>query len=518
MKNTFIKSTIILSIAALISKVLGSLFRIPLQNIAGDEVLGIFTLVYPVYMVALTLSVAGIPIAISKLIAEARAKNDAEKVREIFLTSSVLASLFGLLSFILIYSFSGYIAEVLGGPSTRLALIVVTGTLLIAPYMAVYRGFFQGHGNMTPTALSQVLEQFIRVGFILAAAYLMVNRLYASEDIAGGIMIGSIIGAAASLIYLRISFVKSQYRVQKSGKAFSWPVFKKLSKTILKISIPICIGAITMALLNLADSISVPTGLKAYGNTEADINSLYGIYGRGLALVQIVTVFATSIVLPLIPAISAKITKKDSLGTKRIMEDTFFLTHLISWPAAIGLFVLTLPINLALFGDFQGSNILAVISLSSVFTSLTVLSTGILQGIGKEKMAAWIIMGGVLVKLGLNFFLVNSIGLIGAAISTLVVYLLIFFTNLYFIGKYESFYFVSRKIVVVIVSSIIMGAIIGIPMLFLEFGDWSRLAAFGYLAISAVIGAIIYFGLLIAGKAADSSLLAKVPVVGRFFN
>lgn len=209
MKNTLLKSTLILSIAALLSKILGSLFRIPLQNIAGDEVLGIFTLVYPVYMVALTLSVAGIPIAISKLIAEARAKGDDQEIKHIFNVSGVLASLFGLTSFLLIYAFSHQLAEVLGGPSTRPALIVVALTLLIAPYMAVYRGFFQGYENMAPTAVSQVIEQFVRVGLILIVAVIMVQNLYSDQEVAGGIMIGSFLGAAASLVYLRLLYQRT---------------------------------------------------------------------------------------------------------------------------------------------------------------------------------------------------------------------------------------------------------------------------------------------------------------------
>lgn len=201
MNNTFVKSALILSVATLLSKILGSIFRIPLQNIAEDEVLGIFSLVYPVYMVALTLSVAGIPVAISKLISEALVHNDQDTVHKIYRPSTILTAMFGLLSFILIFSFSGPIADVLGGQSTKLALIVVSATLLIAPYMAVYRGYFQGFQDMRPTAISQVLEQFIRVGFILAIAYIMVQRNYSDELVSGGVM------ARHSSAPLRLRFI-----------------------------------------------------------------------------------------------------------------------------------------------------------------------------------------------------------------------------------------------------------------------------------------------------------------------
>ncbi|MEW9502279.1 putative polysaccharide biosynthesis protein [Jeotgalibacillus marinus] len=512
MKNKFIMSTLILSMAALVSKILGSMFRIPLQNIAGDEVLGIFTLVYPVYMVALTLSVAGIPISISKLIAEARAKEDPEQIRNIFLTSGILATLFGVSFFILLYSFSGQVAEVLGGPSTRLALVVVSCTLLIAPYMAVYRGFFQGYGIMTPTAISQVIEQFVRVGIILVIAFYMVNHLYSNEDVAGGIMIGSSLGAVASLVYLRILYMRSNIRV-KAASSFNAQQFANTSKLILRISIPISIGAITMALLNLVDSISIPTSLKSFGNTQDDINYLYGIYGRGLTLVQIVTVFATSIVLPLVPSISAKLTQNDHKGTIKLIENTYFLTDVISWPAAIGLVALTYPINFALFTNLEGSNVLAIISFSSLFTSLTVLGTGILQGMNKAKLAAWIIIGGVLSKLFLNIILVNVYGLIGAAISTAIVYLLLFIINTYFIWKHSKFNYFSKKIATVLVSSMIMGVLIGFPSLVVNVEELSRTVALIYVGALIIGGVIIYFSLLLLCKVIDKDIVKRIPFI-----
>lgn len=515
MKNTLIKSTLILSIAALLSKVLGSLFRIPLQNIAGDEVLGIFTLVYPVYMVALTLSVAGIPIAISKLIAEARAKDDQQKVKNIFFTSGILALIFGITSFLIIYSFSPQIAAVLGGESTRLALIVVSCTLLVAPYMAVYRGYFQGHQDMTPTAVSQVIEQFIRVGLILLVAVYLVDRFYSDAQIAGGIMIGSIIGAIGSLLYLRILYNRSSVKVAK-GLPYKLADFKGTAKTILKISIPICIGAITMALLNLIDSITIPTALKMHGIATEDINFLYGIYGRGLALVQIVTVFAASVILPLIPSISAKLANNDQVGSRKLIESTFFLTYLLSVPAAVGLVVLTLPINLGLFTDLQGSTVLAIVSFSSLFTSLTVLGTGVLQGINKARLGAWIIVIGVVIKLFLNLLLVNLYGLEGAAISTAAIYIILFLLNAIAIRRYTGFSYFPKKTGTIIFASLVMGAAIGLPSYLLNVEELSRLAALLYVGAAVAVGGIIYFVLLLVMKAVDQSILQRIPLIKKF--
>lgn len=507
--NLLIKSTLILSGAAILSKILGSIFRIPLQNIAGDEVLGIFSLVYPFYMVALTLSVAGIPLAISIMISNARASGDQEQINDIFWTSSVLSLFFGAASFIVIYLFSHPIAFLLGGSSTRPALLIVSATLLIAPYMAVYRGFFQGYADMKPTAVSQVIEQFVRVGIILfAALYLSLNQ-FEDDIIAGGIMVGSFIGAAASFVYLRTLFHRSLYTV-KGRYSFNKAGFVKTGKGILKLSIPISIGALTMALLNVMDSLTVPLSLKAGGVAGDSINYLYGVYGRGLALVQILTVFSTSIVLPLIPAISSKMTLNDRAGAKDAIGFSVYLVLIFSLPAAIALPLVVDPINFTLFTNTEGSTAMAIILAGSFLTSLAILGTGILQGIGKAKIGALIILIVAVLKVLLNIILVKEYGIAGAAISTTLVYLLLVLTNTYILWKQLRDHFLSRKIMGIIAASVIMGLLMAIGRFFVPFDEYSRSTAFFYVVLFLFGGTLIYTMLLIAFKVVGMDSFNKI--------
>ncbi|WP_404455673.1 polysaccharide biosynthesis protein [Virgibacillus necropolis] len=513
-KSTFVKSTLILSLATLLSKILGSIFRIPLQNIAGDEVLGIFSLVYPVYMVALILSVAGIPIAISKLIAEARSNDEHANIKEIYITASILAILFGIISFSLIYSFSSSIAAALGGPGTRLALIVVAATLLVAPYMAVYRGFFQGFEDMRPTAISQVIEQFIRVGLILLVAYYLVSKGFSNNVVAGGVMIGSVAGALVSLLYLRLKYNRSPLKLSPVDN-FSYQRFIIWSKKILKVSVPIAIGTITMALLNFVDSFTIPYGLESAGFETSNINYLYGIYGRGLSLVQIATVLATSIVLPLIPLITTKLTERKYSETQEVIEKTHRITHLTSWPAAMGLLALTLPLNLALFTNQEGSLTLAILGFSSVFTSLTVLGTGILQGMNLANKAAIIIVVGVVLKTFFNIYLINLFGLNGAALSTLFVYIILFCINSFYIYKQMPYKIINSDMFKMVFSSLTMGTIIGIPTLFFSFENWTRIQAMSYALIAVLFGIGLYFLQLYLMKVIDKTTIKSLPIVGK---
>ncbi|WP_461200861.1 putative polysaccharide biosynthesis protein [Anoxybacillus sp. TBDG-1] len=491
MNRSFVRGTMILTIGTIISKVLGSIFRIPLQNIAGDKVLGIFSLVYPLYMVALILSVAGIPIAVSKLISEARAKQKEDEVARLVQTASILAFSFGVLSFSLLAGGSSWIAKALGGTEAQFAIIVVATTLLISPYMAVYRGFFQGLEDMKPTAASQVLEQFVRVAFILLVAFYMVKASYADDVIAGGIMVGSPLGALASLIYLRALYARSPYRPKRVR--LSRVQWVQTSKTILKLSIPIAFGALAMPFLNLVDSLSVPLALRWHGTEASETSYLFGLYSRGTALVQIATVFSSSLVLPLIPLLSKQMAKGEVSLAQQTVQKSFDLSHFLSWPIAAGLAGLTVPLNIALFTNNEGSATMAVVLASSAFTSLALLGTGILQGIGESKRAATIILIGCFVKWGTNILFISWYGLIGAGISTFVTYAFITWMNHVAIRRRMSLVFWNRKIIVYFFASLLMGA-----SLFFISPTWGRMASLVYAAIATIGGGLFYFGVVLA--------------------
>ena len=515
MSNNFVKGALLLTVATFLSKFLGSVFRIPLQNIAGDEVLGIFTLVYPVYMAVLIISVAGIPIAISKLISEARVRNDVTAIRDIFVTSGILAFSFGVVSFSFMYIFAEYISLALGGLYAKPSIIIVAITLLVAPYMAVYRGFFQGFEIMKQTAFSQVLEQFVRVGLILIIAYILVGQQSTNDIVAAGVMVGSSIGAFASLIYLRLSLQKTGLKPIAAQK-YNFKAFKSWSKKILLLSIPICVGALTMALLNFVDSVTIPSQLKNIGYIESEVTYLYGIYGRGLALVQIAVVFASALILPLIPHITRSLSKGDINATKTTIEKAMKFTNLTSWPAGLGLVALIIPINLALFTNTEGSIVLAIICASALFTAISILTTGILQGINRSNQAAYIVLASSIIKVILNLILVEKFGLTGAAISTLITYLILCGLNLYMINKHIRFTIFQRETAVHAFSSIIMGIIVGTPLLVLWSENWTRLVALSYVMVMLAIGAVIYVSLVLLLKGISKQELLTLPLVGGF--
>ncbi|HHY74216.1 MAG TPA: polysaccharide biosynthesis protein [Bacillus bacterium] len=516
-QSSFLKGTLIITIATILSKFIGSIFQIPLQNIAGDKVLGIFGLVYPVYMIALILSVAGIPIAISKLISEARGANRENEIADIFHSASILAIIFGICSFTIMFVFSKPISIMLGGEFTRPSVLIVSFTLLVAPYMAVYRGFFQGFEDMKPTAVSQVIEQFVRVALILGVAYFLVKQGKSNETIAGGVMVGSSIGALFSLLYLRVLFMR--FKARPAGmKSFSVNIFRQWARRILALSIPIAIGSLTMALLNLVDSVTIPHGLAWVGADTADVQQQLGIYRRGLSLVGIASVFSSAVILPLIPMITKTMAQNDIELANSYIVRSLKYAHLVSWPAALGLLALTMPINRALFMDFQGSDVVAIINLSSVFSSLTILTTGILQGLNRSKLAAWIIVGGAVLKGIFNFLFVSQSGIMGAAYATLLIYVLLTLLNIWFIFQTTNYNIWRKETLVFVGASIIMGLVVFAPMFYFTVQDWSRLEALLYLIVIIPIGAVVYAVLVIVGKGFSREELQSLPIIGRYLH
>ncbi|KFN03391.1 polysaccharide biosynthesis protein [Bacillus clarus] len=486
MNKKFVKGAAILTITTFLSKILGSFFQIPLQNIAGDEVLGIFRLVFPVYMIALTLSVAGVPLAISQLTAELYEKNDDDGIAKLFTSASIIGVIFGGIGFLVIIMGSSTIAELLGGQETRLALIITSFALLIAPYMAVYRGYFQGFGDMVPTGVSQVIEQLIRVFFMLTIAYVFVYSNESSDIVTGGAMIGSCLGVISSLVYLRVKYVKSSYRYK--ANTYSIQDFKRNAIRILRVSVPIAIGALSMPVLNLIDSVTIPHLLEESSTT---IQEQFGIYSRGFAFTQLIIVFASAMIFPLIPILTSALTKKDMGLAKLTVQRVNELAHVLTMPLTVWLMALTVPLNVGLFTDTKGSSMIAVLIGSSYFASFMVLSIGILQGINRSMQAAWIVIGASFIKIVLNIALVSKFGISGAAYSTLMIYIMICIVNYMYIRKNFAYPVHIRRFFAVVGVSCILGIGLYLVSTMLHIMD-SRFLAIIYSVAALSIASLLY--------------------------
>ncbi|MDN9011960.1 putative polysaccharide biosynthesis protein [Brevibacillus laterosporus] len=428
--NHFVKGAAILGIAGLLSKVLGAIYRIPYQNITGDVGLYVYMQVYPLYTALLILATAGFPIAISKIVSERLAVEDHLGARKAFRVASVSLGILGVFFFLLLYLGAPALARFMGDEQLTLPLRAVAWSLPLVPLVSILRGYFQGQQDMVPTGVSQVVEQIIRVIVILVSAYWMMSA-YQDAYLAGtGAVFAAFPGALAAFLVLYYYYRKSRryyrrrgYRKKLRAQQLTDTVTnKQVLISILHYAIPICIGALVLPMIPLIDSVTVSNLLQWNGYELDTAKELKGIYDRGQPLIQFGTFFATSLSLALVPAISEAVAQKQDKMIINRTEMALRLTLMLGLPASIGLALLAEPVNIMVYGNDKGTWSLAIQAFVIVFATLSIATSGILQGLGHVKLPARHLLIGVLVKLLANLALTPLWGIQGAAVATVLAY------------------------------------------------------------------------------------------------
>jgi O-antigen/teichoic acid export membrane protein len=426
-QNKLLKGAALLGGAAVLSKLLGTLQKIPLQNVAGDVAFGIYNAVYPLYILILFAATAGFPVAVSKFVAERVMEGDHPGAKRIVVVSSALLMSAGLLLFLLLYFGAEAIAGWIGISQTAAAIRSVSFALLLSPVLAVLRGYFQGYQNMVPTAVSQVIEQLIRVITMVALLLYLVALAYDEAWIAAGATFGSVTGAGAGLVVMAVFWRRERRGDARKAIAAGSETKQVISswqwaKRITLYAIPVCLGAIVMPLLTLVDTFTMPRLLEASFGSELEAMRQFGLYNRGLPLVQLVVMVASSMSAVLVPAIAeAKISGRVDLIRFRA-EMSVRLAWLIGFGASFGLAFLALPINLMLYTSTEASWTMAVLAFTALFSTLNAVSASVLQGAGAIRTPANALLVAIVLKALGNVVLVPRWGIDGAALSAVIAY------------------------------------------------------------------------------------------------
>lgn len=429
--SKILQGAFVLSIAMVLSKLIGTLQKIPLQNMGGDVVFGIYNTVYPFYNLMVVLALAGFPAAISKFVAEDAALGRQARSRQVIGIASVTLACSGLLFGSLIYFGAPLIGGWIDNASVEPALRASAIAMLFVPVMSGLRGFFQGYQDMMPTAVSQITEQSVRVGVMIVLLVYLTSTGATAEHIAAGALIGSAAGGAAGLVvmggYWR-RYRRSHHPVigdsPRSGNIGEREGSGKLLWSMLKYAIPVCLGALAVSLVSLADTFTVPRLLKAGGAGEAGAMVQFGVYNRGMPIVQLITMLATSLSVLFIPALAeAKVTGDKQLVAERsrLSLRWFWLTGMA---ASIGIAMLAQPVNIALYQDTAGTSVIRWIAFTAAGSALSIISAALLQGIGIVKAPALHLLAAAAVKTLLNLLLVPQLGITGAAIASVAAHFL----------------------------------------------------------------------------------------------
>ncbi|OMD35375.1 MULTISPECIES: putative polysaccharide biosynthesis protein [Paenibacillus] len=430
--SRLLQGAFILSAAAIISKLIGTLQKIPLQNLGGDAVFGIYNTVYPLYTMLLTVAMLGLPAAISKFVAEASAGRRDEEGRRILLLSALITGISGLIIGAITYAGAPIIAEWVGNSHVMPALRTSAWGLAVVPVMSAIRGYFQGLHNMVPTAVSQIVEQSVRVTVMIVLLLYLTSQGAGAESIAAGALLGSAGGGAAGLVIMLLYLRRHHRRVKQEAAAVESQRVRALDAghglgskqgfmgikagTLLAYGIPVMLGALAMPLIGLVDVFTVPRLLSSDGSEVAAM-AQFGVYNRGLPLVQIITMIATSLSVVFIPALAEAKYKGDMklIETRCSLSLRWF--WLLGLAASAGLAVLAEPINMALYGDTAGSSTMTWLAFTAVGGTVSIISAALLQGLGYVRAPALHLLAAALLKAALNLLLVPQQGITGAAIA-----------------------------------------------------------------------------------------------------
>lgn len=436
--SRLLQGAFILSAAAIVSKLIGTLQKIPLQNMGGDAVFGIYNTVYPLYMMIITIAAAGFPAALSKYVAEYEAAGRREDSRRMLRVSTAVLVLFGLILGAAMYFGAPQLGVWIGDDHVVPALRSGALALAFVPWMALLRGYFQGLHNMVPTAVSQIVEQSVRVAVMIVLLLYMTGAGADVDEIAAGALFGSAAGGAAGLLVMAFYWRKHAFsrRTMTVGEepegtgsraaeqhhhTVQLPAaregYGQMLRRLAVYAVPICLSALAVPLIGLVDTFTVPRLLKDIGLPGEAVMAEFGVYNRGLPLVQLVTMMATSLSVLFIPALAEAKFKGETgqvVNQCRLALRWFWLFGLA---ASVGLAVLAEPINIMLYQDAEGSGVMRWISFTAVGGTVSIISAALLQGVGIVRAPAVHLLAAALLKLGLNLLLVPEWGITGAAIA-----------------------------------------------------------------------------------------------------
>lgn len=416
--RTMMQGAMILTIASFIAKLLSAVYRVPFQNFVGDEGFYVYQQVYPIYGIAMTLALSGFPQFISKIVAEQREPSQQKKIlQQLYPFVFFLA----LICWSVLFLGSHFIAELMGDVQLSPLIKVVSFTFLLIPVLSFYRGNFQGHLIMTPSAISQVLEQLVRVFVILIAAYSFSAfgwSVYKTGTVAmAGSLFGGVIAVAVLWYYDR------KIRVGSSDYLVSW-TFEKDSKDLFQRLLLegglVSLYSAFLILFQLIDSFFVKNALVLSGLSDSAAKIEKGIYDRGQPIVQLGLVVALALSSTFLPALTKYFIQEEEGRFLQASKVFLRFTTTVATAASVGLALVLPYMNFTLFKDYKGNGVLGVYVCSIALMAVIQAYQSIQQSSNKFNVALLAAGAGLLVKGLLTSALTQFLGTLGTSVSTIL--------------------------------------------------------------------------------------------------
>lgn len=411
MKDKFLRGAMILTAAGLMVKVLGSVNRILLSRLLGGEGIGLYQIAYPIYLFLISVSGAGVPIAISILIARKLAARDTQGAKRIFQVSLIFITLTGLIFALGLYFLANFFitSGIIRDARAYYALLALIPAVFLSTILGGARGYFQGEQKMTPPAISQILEQFTRVVVMLGLAYYLLPK--GLEYAAAGAAFGAVPGAITGLCVLSYCYYREQKKLVPLTPQVVTPPESVLSigKALLLLALPVSCANLMLPLVTGIDMLMVPARLEVAGFSIKEATTAFGyLAGMAMPLVSMSTIPTTSLAASVVPALSEAKILGDALTIERKTSLALRLTLLFTVPAAVGLMLLGPLLSSLLYGTLKAGAVISALAPSIVFLGLHQVTTGILQGLGYTLVPMLTMLFSALVKVGALWVLVAN--------------------------------------------------------------------------------------------------------------
>lgn len=516
-KDKFIRGALILTIAGLSVKVLGAINRILLSRLLGGEGIGLYQMAYPVYLMILSISSAGVPIAISILVSEKVAKGDFFGAKRVFKISFGIMFIMGLLFSGLLYFVANFLisAGILHDTRAYYAIVALTPAVFFATILASFRGYFQGFQEMTPTAISQIVEQFVRVMTMLGLAYYLLPM--GLEYAAAGATFGALPGAITGLIVLSVFYYKNKDKFNtETTSSQIVEKWSKLAKKLIKLALPVSAANLLVPLVMAVDMLIIPNRLEVAGFSIKEATTLFGyLAGMAYPLIMMATIPTLSITTSIVPAIAEFKVLEEPLNIQKKINTALRFLGFITLPASVGMFVLGTPIANSLYNASAAGPIIHALAPAVVLFGMQQVTTGILQGLGMTIVPMLNMLGSIIVKAALVWLLVADpkFGIIGAAWISVVNFGLVAVLNIWFIIKVGKVQFPLMILKKILLASILMGICVKSIHYLLMLINVNHNVS---LVLSVLMGASSYLLFLLLTREFKSHELCKVPKFGEW--
>lgn len=514
--SVILKGGLLLTLASFISKVLSAIYKVPFQNWTGDAGFYVYQQVYPIYGLGVAVTLTGLPTFISKIVSENKEDEILQRQLQTLFTWLVLL---GVGLFLTLQVGNSVLAKAMGDVALAPVIKSLSFYFLLLPFIALARGFFQGQVNMIPTSISQVNEQLVRVGILLAVAYYFTTGNWSVYEMGARAYQSSWLSGLAALLVLGIYLKRHR----------QWPIFKtflkprwslEMGRRLFSEGFLLIIFSSVMVLFQFIDSFTVFNGLIAANTPNELAMILKGIYDRGQPLVQLGLVVGMGFSMTSLPVLRNNILDGDLAEWKANASSVIKMTILLSSAAAVGLIAVMPWMNMTLFTNQAGTATLQVMAVSIFLTSLIYCLHLILQSANQMYNTWLIIIVGLTVKMTLNTLAVRQLGIMGSSVITIFS----LFIMLVFMVRYitqDIWNRVFKNHFIIKQSGLLMGlyfvVVSSIALLQNIMPSTQRSTAFGLVILGVILGVIFYgIGILKLNILSENELKQlKIPKVLR---